>query len=101
MPCDSPLIKAEHLQRLITALSENKVDIAVAFDGERMHPVFLALKTALKNSLEKYLQSGNRKIDIWLQQHQLIKVDFSQNAEVFLNINTIKELEALENNRSE
>ncbi len=101
MPCDSPLIKAEHLQRLITVLTENKVDITVAFDGERMHPVFLALKTVLKNSLEKYLQAGNRKIDIWLQQHQLIKVDFSQNAEVFLNINTLEELEALENNRSE
>ena len=101
MPCDSPLIKAEHLQSLLTALTENKVDIAVAFDGERMHPVFLALKKSLKDSLEKYLQAGNRKIDIWLQQHQLIKVDFSQNAEVFLNINTLEELEALENNRSE
>ncbi len=101
MPCDSPLIKAEHLQRLLTTLTENKVDIAVAFDGERMHPVFLALKIALKDSLEKYLSAGHRKIDIWLQQHQLIKVDFSQNAEVFLNINTLDELEALEKNRDE
>lgn len=101
MPCDSPLIKAEHLQSLLTALTENKVDIAVAFDGERMHPVFLALKTSLKDSLEKYLVAGNRKIDLWLQQHQLIKVDFSQNAEVFLNINTLDELEALEKSRNE
>jgi len=101
MPCDSPLIKAEHLQSLLTALTENKVDIAVAFDGERMHPVFLALKTELQNSLEKYLAAGNRKIDLWLQQHQLIKVDFSQNAEVFLNINTLDELEALEKNKDE
>ena len=101
MPCDSPLIKAEHLQSLLTALTENKVNIAVAFDGERMHPVFLALKTSLKDSLEKYLVAGNRKIDLWLQQHQLIKVDFSQNAEVFLNINTLDELEALEKSRNE
>ena len=101
MPCDSPLIKAEHLQSLLTALTENKVNIAVAFDGERMHPVFLALKTSLKDSLEKYLVAGNRKIDLWLQQHQLIKVDFSQNAEVFLNINTLGELEALEKSRNE
>ncbi len=101
MPCDSPLIKAEHLQSLLTALTENKVDIAVAFDGERMHPVFLALKTELQNSLEKYLAAGNRKIDLWLQQHQLIKVDFSQNAEGFLNINTLDELEALEKNKDE
>ncbi|MCK5830221.1 MAG: molybdenum cofactor guanylyltransferase [Methylococcales bacterium] len=101
IPCDSPLITAEHLQKLLTALIENKVDIAVAFDGERVHPVFLALKTSLKTSLEKYLQAGDRKIILWLQQHPLIKVDFSQSAEVFLNINTLEELEKLEKNRDE
>ncbi len=101
MPCDSPLIKAEHLNKLLKGLTDNEVDIAVAFDGKRMHPVFLALKTALVNSLKKYLQQGNRKIDIWLEQHSLIKVDFSQNAEVFLNINTLSELEALEKSRNE
>jgi len=98
MPCDSPLIKAEHLQTLLKALTDD-VDIAVAFDGERLHPVFLALKIALKNSLNQYLQAGNRKIDLWLQQHRLVKVNFSNHAEVFLNINTLSELEALEKNK--
>jgi molybdopterin-guanine dinucleotide biosynthesis protein A len=101
MPCDSPLIKAEHLKKLLMGLTDNEVDIAVAFDGQRMHPVFLALKTSLVNSLKNYLLQGNRKIDIWLEQHPLIKVDFSQNAEVFLNINTLSELEALEKSRDE
>lgn len=96
MPCDSPLIKAEHLQKLLTTLTNKNVDIAVAFDGQRMHPVFLALKTSLQKSLKNYLQEGNRKIDCWLQQHSLANVDFSQNAEVFLNINTLSELLALE-----
>lgn len=100
MPCDSPLIKAEHLEKLLLALTTDKqIDIAVAFDGKRMHPVFLALKTSLQNSLKKYLEEGSRKIDVWLQQHQLIKIDFSQNAEIFLNINTLSELEALEKYR--
>lgn len=101
MPCDSPLIKAEHLQKLLMAVQQNNRDIAVAFDGQRMHPVFLALKTSLQDSLKRYLQQGNRKIDLWLEQHQLIKVDFSQSAEVFLNINTLSELEALEKTKDE
>lgn len=101
MPCDSPLIKKQHLQKLLLALQENEIDIAVAFDGERMHPVFLALKTALQNSLNDYLQAGNRKIDTWLKQHRLITVDFSQNAEVFLNINTLSELESLESDEEQ
>jgi len=101
MPCDSPLIKPEHLNKLLTALIDNKADIAVAFDGARIHPVFLALKTSLQNSLEDYLQQGNRKIDLWLEQHDLLKVDFSETAEVFLNINTLSELEVLEKNSNE
>lgn len=101
MPCDSPLITETHLQQLLTALTENDVEIAVAFDGERLHPVFLALKTSLQVSLENYLKAGDRKIDLWLQQHSLVKVDFSQNAEVFLNINTLEELEMLEKSRDE
>jgi len=96
MPCDSPLIRAEHLTKLIDVLTENNADIAVAFDGERIHPVFLALKTSLQSSLKQYLEQGDRKIDLWLEQHNLIKVDFSQTADVFLNINTLSELNSLE-----
>ena len=101
MPCDSPLFQAEHLQKLLLAISKQNIDIAVAFDGQRMQPVFLALKTTLKNSLESYLQQGNRKIDSWLEQHNFVKVDFSRNKEVFLNINTLSELEALEKSSNE
>jgi len=96
MPCDSPLIRAEHLTKLIDALTENNADIAVAFDGERIHPVFLALNTSLQASLKQYLEQGDRKIDLWLEKHNLIKVDFSQTADVFLNINTLSELNLLE-----
>lgn len=94
MPCDSPLIKASHLTKLLTAL-QGDIEIAVAYDGKRMHPVFLALKTSLQASLNKYLIDGNRKIDLWLKQHRLVLVDFTESAEVFLNINTQTELDAL------
>ena len=96
MPCDSPLIKPQHLQKLLTALIDEEVDIAVAFDGDRLHPVLLALKTSLQDSLADYLLQGQRKIDTWLNQHTLYKVDFSQEADIFLNINTLSELQALQ-----
>ncbi len=96
MPCDSPLIKPRHLLKLLESRAEADADIAVAWDGARLHPVFLALKTALRGSLEKYLQRGERKIDRWLEQHRMVKVDFSQEPNVFININTLSELEQLE-----
>jgi len=101
MPCDSPLIRAGHLSKLIDTLTENNADIAVAFDGERIHPVFLALKTSLQSSLNTYLEQGDRKIDLWLEKHNLIKVDFSQTADVFLNINTLSELNTLEKGKND
>ncbi len=96
MPCDTPLIKAEHLQKLLAARAENNADVAVAFDGERLHPVFLALKTALKTSLQAYLASGQRKISDWLEQQNKVLVDFSYEPEIFININTLAELTELE-----
>ena len=96
IPCDSPLVSSADLQKLLTTLNDTDSEVAVAFDGERLQPVFLALKTHLKTHLENYLASGERKIDYWLQQHKMVKVDFSDTPDIFLNINTLSELSALE-----
>lgn len=96
MPCDSPLIKAEHLQKLLITRAESDADVAVVFDGERLHPVFLALKTSLKTSLQDYLDSGQRKIDRWLEQQKMVQADFSEEPNIFININTLAELSELE-----
>ena len=96
VPCDSPLIKDNHLQKLLTALTKNNADIAVAFDGKHLHPVFLALKISLKNSLQDYLESGQRKVLNWIEQQNMVKVDFCDEPEIFININTVTELTELE-----
>lgn len=95
IPCDSPFITAEGLTALLNERASSDADIAVAFDGERLHPVFLALKTSLKDSLQKYLAQGERKIDRWIEQHHWVKVDFSASPEFFENINTLEQLHAL------
>lgn len=96
MPCDSPLIEPNHLQKILDERARHDADIAVAYDGERLHPVFLALKVSLQGNLEYYLQQGQRKIDRWLEQHHWVKVDFSQEPDVFVNINTLVELQQLQ-----
>ena len=96
MPCDTPLIKAEHLQKLLTVRAENDADVAVAFDGVRLHPVFLAIKTSLKTSLQDYLASGQRKIVSWLELQNCVQADFGTEPEIFINVNTPTELSELE-----
>jgi molybdopterin-guanine dinucleotide biosynthesis protein A len=96
LPCDSPLIMTEHVQKLLAARAERDADVAAAHDGERLHPVFLALKTGLKDSLQEYLSRGERKIDRWLDQHKFVRADFCATPEIFTNVNTMTELTALE-----
>jgi molybdopterin-guanine dinucleotide biosynthesis protein A len=96
IPCDSPLIKTEHLQKLLLTRAEHNADVAVAFDGTRLHPVFLAIKTSLQTSLQEYLADGQRKVEVWLAQQNWVRVDFSNETEIFSNINTMTELSVLE-----
>ncbi len=70
LPCDSPLFTAAHLQQLLDGLTK-QFDIAVAYDGERLHPVFLAIRTELKASLQAYLARGERRLQSWIFQHRL------------------------------
>jgi molybdenum cofactor guanylyltransferase len=96
MPCDSPFFTAKHLQQLLSVLFENNADVAVAEDGKRLHPVFLAIRTALMTNLQAYLDSGQRKVETWLELQKLVKVDFRSKSELFININSTAELEKLE-----
>lgn len=96
MPCDCPLIKAGHMKKLLIMLKEYNADVAVAFDGERLHPVILALNTRVKSSLQTYLDSGQRKVETWMQQQNTVLTDFSSEPQIFFNINTITELSELE-----
>ncbi|MEI6145610.1 MAG: molybdenum cofactor guanylyltransferase MobA [Methylococcales bacterium] len=96
IPCDTPFFKAEHLQRLLDSRAEYDADIAIAFDGEQLHPLFLALKTSLTENLQDYLASGQRKVSDWLRPLKSVTVDFSDEPNIFININTSDELAALE-----
>jgi len=96
MPCDSPLIKTQHLQKMLLVRAENNADVAVAFDGIRIHPVFLVIKCILQTNLQDYLARDQRKVAAWLAQQNLVQVDFSDEPEIFTNINTIEELSMLE-----
>lgn len=95
-PCDSPFVRTEHFQKLLQALCSSSADVAIAFDGDRLHPVFSAMRSHLQDDLQDYLQRGERKLQAWFRRHALIEVDFSAEPEAFANINTPAELQALQ-----
>lgn len=100
-PCDSPFIPQDLSIRLLSALIDADADICVVHDGKRMQPVFAIIKTDLRDSLQNFLNNGDRKIDLWYKQHHTVLVDFSDCDDIPLNINTPDELQKLEQKLTE
>ena len=88
VPCDGPFLPADLVSRLATALLNRESDIAVAYDGHRLQPVYALLKTSLLPSLQAFLDAGDRKIDLWYAKHKMALADFSDIPQTFRNINT-------------
>jgi len=97
-PCDSPALPHDLVARMVAGITQQDVehDIAVAFDGERLHPVVALLRTSLADDLAATLAEGERKIDRWYARHAWCRVDMSDCPEAFANLNTEEEKARLE-----
>ena len=109
VPCDSPLFPLDLLARLAAPLLAQQADIAMAMapqmeaDGSRMlrpQPVFCLLRCSLADSLQAFLESGERKIGAWTASQAQRKIAFDgphDSPLAFANANTLDELHQLEN----
>lgn len=96
VPCDSPLLPMNLVQRLMQGLIERDADLAVAKTGAQAHPVFCLCRKSLLPDLEQFLNDGGRKIDAWYGRLNVAEVAFDDNPQAFANINTPSELLGLE-----
>lgn len=91
VPCDMPLLPTTLAQDLLGQL-ENKSDIVVAHDGERLQPLCMALSPASwREDLSLYLDQGGRSVHGWLQDKPL-KVCRFDSVRAFRNLNTAEDL---------
>jgi len=123
VPCDTPNFPLDLVERLAAAAQAEGADIAMAATREpaqeagatagtnahanadanaaaqgqpmvQVQPVFCLLKASLLESLQAFLDSGQRKIDRWTAQHRCVTVVFEDSA-AFFNANTVEELRRL------
>ena len=94
VPADSPFVPDDLAQRLSQNIQDNK--IVMVHDGERLQPSFALIHKSLESSLNEFLQQGERKTRVWMQQQPHAIVDFSDQADAFININTEDELKHAE-----
>ncbi len=99
IPCDSPLFPDDLVARLAQAIEANDAEIAMAATREgaslQVQPVFCLMKAELMESLVRFTQDGQRKIDRWTALHRVVEVPFDD-AQAFANANTLAELRQLQ-----
>src|SRR5262245_32249935 len=99
VPCDTPNFPLDLVDRLATGAVAENAELAMAATREggdvMRQPVFCLLRAELLESLVRYLQSGQRKIDRWAEMHRMATVVFDD-ASAFDNANTLEELQRLQ-----
>ncbi|HEC15811.1 MAG TPA: molybdenum cofactor guanylyltransferase MobA [Sedimenticola sp.] len=96
VPCDSPWVPGDLAPRLLHRVQAEGASLGAAHDGRRLQPVFALIHRKLLPAMLAYLQSGERKLGLWIRQQQPALADFSDRPEAFFNINSPAELETAE-----
>lgn len=99
VPCDTPALPDDLVVRMAAGIGTRR--IAVAHDGERLHPVVALLECSLAGDLHDALATGERKVGRWYDRHAWTAVDFSDCPEAFVNLNTEEDKRRLEARLSE
>ncbi len=96
-PCDTPLISPLYAQRMCQGLDAQKMEnpIRIAWDGERKQYLHCLVSPRAYPILKEYLQKGYRNVRGWLDSMEPELVDFSDQPELFTNINTLEQLHSL------
>lgn len=96
VPCDSPFLPRDLVDRLRAALEGAGAELAVAKTGAQPHPVFSLVRVSVLPGLSDFLERGGRKIDAWYAALRVVEVPFDDEAEAFSNINTREDLRGFE-----
>ena len=91
-PCDTPFFPMNLLDKLKSAVKNDRTLIAYACDEEREHPVFCLMSVQLKEKLRHYLASGERRLLQFMKENGGISVKFTKEEGNFENFNTLDDL---------
>ncbi|OCG41111.1 molybdenum cofactor guanylyltransferase MobA [Gilliamella sp. Bif1-4] len=88
--CDTPFLPADLIDRLAVYTANNSA--IYPHDGQYYHPTILLIHKTVTQQLKIYLEQGERKLMLFLEQISAKSVDFSDKAVCFSNINTVEVL---------
>lgn len=91
VPCDTPNVPLDLVQRLAAGLDGARASVASA--GGRTHGLCCLLNSTLRVSLDEALARGERRVSAWLRSVGARTVGFAD-ADAFVNFNASADLHA-------
>nr|WP_153682240.1 molybdenum cofactor guanylyltransferase MobA [Enterobacter cancerogenus] len=92
--CDTPFIPACLVERMVQQRGDSPV--VWAHDGERDHPTIALIHKSLIPALQDYLAAGERRVMVFMRQSGGHSVDFSDLKSAFVNVNTLEDLQTMQ-----
>jgi molybdopterin-guanine dinucleotide biosynthesis protein A len=94
LPCDTPLVNSDIVERLLDAARKSPDSIVLLVEGDLLHPLHAVIPVMLKQNLEDYLIDGGRAVRKWYMQHKTVEVKLTKEEQNALsNVNTKGELD--------
>ena len=93
VPCDSPYFPQNLLEKLKSAVKNDRTLMAYAKDKEREHPTFCLMSVQLKEKLRAYLNEGERRLLQFMNKNGAVAVQFDEREGRFVNFNTLEDLQ--------
>jgi len=97
VPCDTPFLPEDLIARLLVAAGT--AEAAVAVVKGRRQPAIALYRRSVLPKLDVYLESGERKVSRWLDTLEVREAAFDD-ADAFVNINSLEELDAANRGRA-
>ena len=93
-----PLRHAVHPSFLVERFVQQKASAPVVWvhDGERDHPAVALVHRQIITELETYLTHGERRVMVFMRQVGGHPVNFSDVKSAFINVNTLDELQQMQ-----
>lgn len=90
-PCDTPQLPDDLVARLIETINKQpRSQLAVVESPRGLQPLFCLMHRSLESSLLAYLNSGERRVQVWMRQQQPAICRYDSDTP-FQNINYLTE----------
>lgn len=92
LPCDTPDISSEIIERLIHAYEQSSALVSCLAVEGKLQPLHCLLSSSVRDSIVEFLSVGKRRAQEWIRSHEPLVVDCSDKSESLKNINAPSDL---------